>query len=147
MEAIIFCGIQATGKTTFYVEHFMNSHVRISMDLLHTRNKERIFLDTCLQTHQRFVVDNTNPTRQDRERYISPAREAKYRVIGYYFKSDPKEAVERNSRREDNKQIPMAGIKGAAKKFEVPRLEEGFDELYHVSIQQGAFVVEAFPGG
>ena len=34
MEAIIFTGIQATGKSTFYKQNFFNSHVRISLDLL-----------------------------------------------------------------------------------------------------------------
>lgn len=70
MEALIFCGIQATGKSTFYKERFFNSHVRISMDLLNTRHKEKRFLDMCIELQQRFVVDNTNPTIADRQRYI-----------------------------------------------------------------------------
>lgn len=43
MEAIIFCGIPATGKTSFYKQHFFDTHMRISMDQLHTRNKEGRF--------------------------------------------------------------------------------------------------------
>ncbi|WPQ66349.1 hypothetical protein SIO70_15935 [Chitinophaga sancti] len=67
MEAIIFCGIQASGKSTFYSEHFFNSHARISLDLLNTRNREDIFLHACFSTHMPFVVDNTNPTRAERQ--------------------------------------------------------------------------------
>jgi len=144
MEAIIFCGIQATGKTTFYVQRFLNTHVRISMDLLNTRNKERIFIETCLHTRQRFVVDNTNPTRKARERYISRAREARYRVIGYYFRSDPEEVAIRNQTRNDKKPIPTAGIRGTAKRLEIPAWQEGFDELYYVYIDRQEFVVEPF---
>ncbi|MDL2321544.1 ATP-binding protein, partial [Desulfosarcina sp. OttesenSCG-928-B08] len=66
MEAIIFCGIQASGKSTFYLERFFKTHVRISLDLLRTRNRENRFLSLCLETGQHFVVDNTNPTRSDR---------------------------------------------------------------------------------
>jgi hypothetical protein len=33
MEEIIFVGIQASGKSTFYKEKFFNSHLRISNDL------------------------------------------------------------------------------------------------------------------
>ncbi|MEL6944740.1 MAG: ATP-binding protein, partial [Bacteroidota bacterium] len=36
MQAILFIGIQASGKSTFYKERFFNTHVRISMDLLNT---------------------------------------------------------------------------------------------------------------
>jgi hypothetical protein len=40
MQAIIFTGIQATGKTSFYAQHFLKTHIRISLDMLHTRNVE-----------------------------------------------------------------------------------------------------------
>jgi hypothetical protein len=64
MEAIIFCGIQASGKTSFYKEHFFKTHIRISLDLLNTRRKENIFLQTCFETQQRFVVDNTKRSKE-----------------------------------------------------------------------------------
>ncbi|MCB9352743.1 MAG: ATP-binding protein, partial [Lewinellaceae bacterium] len=32
MEGILFIGIQASGKSTFYKERFFNSHLRISLD-------------------------------------------------------------------------------------------------------------------
>jgi predicted kinase len=76
MQAIIFVGIQATGKTTFYNQRFLNTHVRISLDLLKTRNRETKFLETCILTQQRFVVDNTNPTVEVRKRYIDLAQKA-----------------------------------------------------------------------
>jgi hypothetical protein len=61
MEAVIFCGIQATGKSTFFKERFFNTHMRISLDQLNTRNKELRFIETCILTFQPFVIDNTNP--------------------------------------------------------------------------------------
>jgi len=36
MEAVIFTGIQAVGKSTFYKEHFFTTHVRINLDMLKT---------------------------------------------------------------------------------------------------------------
>ncbi|HEV7348839.1 hypothetical protein [Telluribacter sp.] len=50
MQAIIFCGLQATGKTTFYRDHFLKTHIRISLDMLNTRNKETQFMEVCLRT-------------------------------------------------------------------------------------------------
>ncbi len=38
MEAVVFCGIQGSGKTSFYRERLLATHVRISLDLLRTRH-------------------------------------------------------------------------------------------------------------
>ena len=143
MEAILLIGIQATGKSTFYRRRFFYSHLRISLDMLKTRNRERQFLHLCLQTSQPFVVDNTNPTIVDRARYILPARKAHFRVSGYYFQSVLKEAIHRNARRPDPHRIPVPGIGGTAAQLELPRYEEGFDELFYVRIgEDGDFIVE-----
>lgn len=80
MEGIIFIGIQASGKSTFYKQHFFNSHVRISLDLLNTRNKENQLLDKCLELHQRVVIDNTNPAKSDRKKYIDKFKQSKFNL-------------------------------------------------------------------
>lgn len=134
MEAVIFCGIQATGKSTFYKTHFFATHVRISMDLLNTRNREAIFLDACVSSFQKFVVDNTNVGKEDRLKYISLARKHKYKVIGYYFQSAITEAISRNSGRTGKAFIPEAGIRGTYNRLQLPCKEEGFDELYYVTL-------------
>ena len=41
--AIVFIGIQASGKSTFYREQFSRL-VHINLDTLHTRNKENELL-------------------------------------------------------------------------------------------------------
>ncbi|TPE45828.1 AAA family ATPase [Pontibacter mangrovi] len=134
MQAIIFCGIQASGKSTFYKERFFNSHVRISLDQLRTRHRERLFLDTCLKSQMRFVVDNTNPTRAERAKYIRMAKAAKYEVIGYFFESGSGDAVRRNSQRSGRFLVPVKGIYGTHKRLEKPTLSEGFDKLYVVQL-------------
>ena len=148
MQAIIFCGIQASGKSTFYQQHFFHTHVRISLDLLRTRYRENLFLDACLRTQQRFVVDNTNPTAAERAKYVALAKAARYEVVGYYFSSAPREAVERNSLRMGKMKIPEKGIYGTLKRLEPPSYAEGFDQLYYVRIDgPGSFAVrEWLPG-
>jgi predicted kinase len=142
MQAIIFIGIQATGKSTFYKANFFNSHVRLSMDLLNTRNKENHFLKTCFQTQTQFVVDNTNPTSEERKKYIELAKKNKYEVIGYYFSSSIKEALERNKLRTGKEKISEIGIKGCYGKLEIPTKKEGFDKLYFVSTSNNEFIVD-----
>lgn len=141
MEAIIFCGIQATGKSTFYKEYFFRTHVRISMDLLNTRHKEARFLDFCLRLQQRFVIDNTNPTKAERKRYIEAAKSRKFKIIGYFFKSKVEDAIRRNANRRGKEFVPEIGIWGTLKKLEAPSLEEGFDQLFEVEIWEGGFKI------
>ena len=145
MEALIFIGVQASGKSTFYRERFADTHVRINLDMLKTRHRERRFIDTCLETQQRFVVDNTNPTRKDRERYIQAARASGFRVTGYYFQSAIDKALECNRRRPEKTQVPERGIRGTHGKLELPGFDEGFDELYYVCIDDaGGFEVQGW---
>jgi predicted kinase len=142
MQAIIFCGIQASGKSTFYKEHFFNTHVRISMDLLRTRNRELLFLEACLRTQMRFVVDKTNPTAAERHKYIQMARAARYEVVGYFFETTTQEAVARNSGRSGRFLVPVKGIYGTHKRLQRPELSEGFDLLYHVRLQPDGTYME-----
>jgi predicted kinase len=142
MEAIIFCGLQASGKTTFYLQHFFKTHVRISLDQLHTRRKEKIFIQTCLNTQQRFVIDNTNPARTDRNRYITWAREHKFSVTGYFFNADIIASLKRNANRIGKEKIPVAGLRGTFKKLEPLAIDEGFDKLFYVDIADNSFNIQ-----
>ena len=132
MEGIIFIGIQGSGKSQFYRERFFNSHVRISMDLLKTRNRERRLLEWCLELEQPFVIDNTNPTVDDRKRYIEPARAGGYRIIGYFFEVEIALVLKRNELRQGAEKVPKVGIFATRKRMQPPTLGEGFDELYIV---------------
>ena len=140
MEAVVFIGLQASGKSSFYRQQYFDTHVRISLDLLHTRHRERLFLEACLQTQQPFVVDNTNPSRDERAAYIALARAARYRVVGCYFRSSLEECLLRNQTRPEP--IPEKGVLGTAKRLQLPALDEGFDALRYVRLTPTGFVIE-----
>lgn len=142
MEAIIFTGIQASGKSSFYKNRFFDTHVRISMDLLNTRNKEKQFIEKCIELHQRVVIDNTNPTKASRRKYIQEFQDAHYKVIGYYFQSKVDICLDRNAQRIGKAKIPEVGILSTFKQLELPQLKEGFDELYYVEIDREKFVIK-----
>lgn len=145
MEAVIFVGLQGAGKSTFYKDRFFDTHLRINLDMLKTRHRERRFLQACVETGQRFVVDNTNPTRAEREVYIRAAKETGFRVVGYYFQSRVEDCKRRNEQRPSDRQVPLAGILGTAGRLERPSPEEGFDELHYVRVDEaGGFVVEGW---
>jgi predicted kinase len=146
MEAAIFIGIQASGKSHFYKERFFNSHVRISLDLLTTRHREALMLQLCLKTQQPFVIDNTNAKAEDRVRYIEPAKERGYRIIGYFFEPDIGEALKRNEMRSGPLRVPKPAIFATAKRLQRPMLQEGFHQLFLVrSGPDQTFVVDPWP--
>jgi len=143
MEAVVLIGIQGSGKSSFYKDRFADTHVRINLDMLNTRHREKLFLDACLAAKQRFVVDNCNPARDDRRRYIEPARAAGFKVTGYYLQSKVHDCKVRNENRVGKQVVPTKAILGAAGRLELPSFEEGFDKLYYVRVDgNGGFVVE-----
>jgi predicted kinase len=135
MEAIIFIGLQGAGKSTFYRENLLNTHIRINLDMLKTRHRENIILRACLEAKQPFVVDNTNPTVEERSRYITAAKENKFRVVAYYFDSTLSECKLRNNQRPQKQVIPLAGIFATAKKLAIPSWEEGYNAIYSVKTE------------
>lgn len=140
MEAILFTGLQGSGKSTFYKQRFFSTHVRISLDLLGTRNREDRLLDVCIETEQKFVIDNTNPTRIERAKYIRRAGAAGFRIVGCYFQSKVNDCLQRNAERK--RRVPDVAIFSTIKKLELPTFAEGFDEMKYVRIGEAGFVVE-----
>jgi predicted kinase len=90
-------------------------------------------------------MDNTNVTAAERRRYIDAAKAAGYRVTGYFFETALKAAIARNVRRA-GKTIPIPALVRAFKRLEPPQTDEGFDELYLVTLSAGnEFAVSAYP--
>lgn len=74
---------------------------------------------------------------------ISVAQTAGFKIIGYYFQSKLHDAIQRNNSRTAYRQIPEKGVYSTYTKLELPTFEEGFDELYYVTIaEKGEFIVE-----
>ncbi len=141
MEAVIFVGLQGSGKSTFYRERFFYTHLRLNLDMLKTRHRERRFLNLCVEMG--FVVDNTNPSRAERAVSIQAAKAAGFRIVGYYFQSRVEDCQRRNLQRPLAQQVPLRGLLGAAGRMERPGWDEGFDELSYVRIDEGGrFLVE-----
>ena len=129
MRVVIFIGLQAAGKSTFCREQFFETHIRINLDMLKTCYREKLLFQACLDAKQPVVIDNTNPTREDRSRYIFPAKAAQFKVTGYYFKSDIQECWQRNPKRNPERIVPKVGVLATYKKIISPSSSEGFDEL------------------
>ena len=141
--AIILIGIPASGKSTFCKDRLFNTHVRINLDMLRTRNREKLLLQACIAAKQSFVIDNTNASPSERERFITPAREAGFKVVGYYLSSKVQDALERNRQREGKSRIHDNGIHSTSSRLKLPCKSEGFEDLWYVRMDgNGGFIVE-----
>jgi predicted kinase len=134
MEAVILIGIQGAGKTTFYVERFLHTHVRLSLDLVRTRRRLERLISACIELRQPFVLDNTNASAAERAAAIALARAAGFRVAGYFFEPDIAGSLRRNEGRAGRQAVPKKGVFGTLKRLEPPVAEEGFDELFTVRV-------------
>ena len=149
MNLVILIGLQASGKSTFRRSFLDGTHVVVSKDRL--RNNKRParrqaqLIEEALGEGRDVVVDNTNPTVDERAALIAQARTHGARVIGYYFPSSVADSVKRNAEREGRERVPDVGIYATAKKLQRPSSAEGFDELHSVTVKEdGGFSIVRF---
>lgn len=145
MQMVLMIGLQASGKSSFCRQQFYDSHVRINLDMLRTRRRERLLIEACLHGKQRFVIDNTNLSPELRANYISIAQQAGFEIIGYFMQSRLQDCLARNAKRNTN--IPDKAIIASSKRMVLPRRSEGFNALYFVHMLDGGFKIEDWHDG
>lgn len=127
----IMIGIQGSGKSTFCQKYLPNFY-RINLDTLKTRHQEQLAIDECFKCGRNFVIDNTNPTIDERGKYILRAKKEGYKILGYFMESKIKDCIERNNQRTGKACIPATAIAATSNKLQLPSYDEGFDKLYFV---------------
>ena len=145
-ELVIFVGLQASGKSSFYRERFAGSHAHVSKDLMskHARKKQERQMEELsrlLATGRSAVVDNTNPRVADRAPLIELARKFGARSVAYYFEPQVGESIRRNEAR--TPRVPKVAIFTSAKKLQPPSFSEGFEQIYNVRLGESGFLVSS----
>jgi len=144
MRLVLFIGIPASGKTTFYVENFLRTHVRISQDMLKTRRRQQALLDACFAADIDVVVDKTLVTRAARAPLLAEARARGVDVDGVYFASRIDDCLRRNALRTDAQRVPDRGVRGHHARLQIPSFEEGFTSLTYVALHDDGFTTAPF---
>src|SRR5918995_509667 len=139
-ECVILIGLPASGKTTFYRERFAETHSHVSKDLLPNnrrsdRRQEELIAES-LAKGRSVVVDNTNATVEVRAPLMALARTHGATVVGYYFATDAADALRRNRTRQGRERVPDVAIFAIRKRLERPSVDEGFDRLFSVSLDE-----------
>ena len=139
MDLVILVGLPASGKTTYYRDHFADSYVHVSKDLMpNARRRDDLqerAIGQALQSGRSVVVDNTNPSPAVRAPLIALGRRHGARIIAYYFETAGKECLVRNRQREGKARVPDVAIFVTSKKLVPPSESEGFDEVHVVKCE------------
>ena len=137
MEAVILVGTSGGGEVELLqAAVYRYPYPPESGHAAHARRREGILLRACLEAKQPVVIDNTNPRREDRARYIGPAKAAGFKVVGYFFDVALEECKQRNAGRTGKGVVPVGGLWHEAR-LVWPTLEEGFDEIWRVRCGAG----------
>jgi len=147
MQLVVLVGIPGAGKSTFYEKHLRTTHVHVSLDhwrgKKNRRRREEEAIRAGLQAGRDVAVDNTNPTVEDRARYVALASEFGAELVAYYFPVDRDGCLTRNRRRTGKGAVPEAAIFTILGKLQPPRHTEGFHTIYYVRVvRDGGFSVE-----
>lgn len=150
MELVLLVGLQGAGKSTFARQRFGESHVYVSKDQLrnnrHPRRRELHLVEAALRAGQSVVVDNTNPTIEERAALITLGHAYGAHVAGYFFPPDVAASRARNAQREGKARVPVVAIYATAKKLTPPSYAEGFDALSTVAtLPDGVFAAAPLP--
>ena len=130
---VIFIGLPASGKSTYYLQHFAATHLHVSKDLLPRGARQEPLIEKALAAGQSVVVDNTNPSPAARAPLIALGRRHGARIAGYFFEVDVKTALVRNRLREGKGRVPDVALFVTKKKLVPPSYDEGFDEIHVIA--------------
>jgi predicted kinase len=141
-------GIPTAGKSTFSNDKKYKDYIRVSSDdILQEVAKERqqsyntVFkgnirfaqiammkvLRKAIEDGKSIIWDQTNTSKKQRKEKLKHIP-AHYKKTAVYFIVDLKTALQRNTQR-PGKVIPPEVLERMIKEYELPTLEEGFDEI------------------
>ena len=149
MECVILIGLPASGKTSIYRARLAGTHDHVSKDLLRNharpRRRQEQLIAEALAAGRSVAIDNTNPDVETRAPLIALARTRGAQVVGYFFPTEAKDALRRNRLREGHERVPDVAIFATRKRLEPPSYDEGFDQLYIVSLNETTQSFDVFP--
>jgi predicted kinase len=126
-------GLQGSGKSTWVAARLAGTHTVVSKD--HWPNarrreaRQRRVVAELLAEGRSVVVDNTNPSPEDRAALISVARSVGVPVRAVWVDTPLAVCRERNDARDGRARVPVPGLLGTAGRLVPPAVDEGFDAV------------------
>ncbi|WP_346618813.1 3-oxoacyl-ACP reductase FabG [Blastococcus montanus] len=131
-------GLQGSGKSTWVRRHLAATHAVVSKD--HWPNarrreaRQQRVVAELLAEGRSVVVDNTNPSPDDRAALVALARQAGVPVRAVWFATPPEVCLARNAGRTGRARVPLVGVLATRARLVPPSTAEGFA---HVEVVDG----------
>ena len=136
---VIMCGAPGSGKSTFCA-NYLPTHVRVNRDTLKTKQKCYKVAEQNMQQGKSVVIDNTNPTKQDRKYFIDLAKKYNYKLRCFQMLTQKDVCFHNDYQRVANDQRKhLSGKAGSIpihtffKYKQAPGKDEGFEEVNKVN--------------
>ncbi len=126
-------GLQGAGKSTWVRRNLAGSHTVVSKDhwprARRREARQQRVVAELLAAGRSVVVDNTNPSPEERAPLVAAARSAVVPVRAVWVATPPEVAEQRNAARVGAARVPDVGVLATRRRFRPPTLAEGFDRV------------------
>ena len=130
---MVFVGLQGAGKSTHYRQHYATTHRLVSKDQWpNARRREarqQRVLAELLAARENVVVDNTNPSPDERAPLLAISRRSGARAVAVFFDVPLAVCLRRNEARVGRARVPPVALFATRARLVPPSCEEGFDEV------------------
>ena len=135
-EMVVLMGFPGCGKSTFFRRFFQpHGYVHVNRDTMKTPEKCMAAADAALRSGKSVVVDNTNPSKEERARYTGIARSCGVPCRCIVLTADAKLANHMNimrARLQITPRVSSIAYNMYKSKYEACSTAEGFTEVITV---------------
>jgi bifunctional polynucleotide phosphatase/kinase len=133
---IINVGFPGSGKSFYTKHHIKGNYNYINRDNLKTKEKCIEVCKKAIEDNMSIVIDNTNPSEENRKDYIDIGKQNKYKIICLNFITSRELSMHNNIYRSLSTQersiVPKIGYNMYKSKYKKPDKKEGLDEIIEI---------------
>jgi len=126
-------GLQGAGKSTWVRKHLADTHAVVSKDhwprARRREARQQRLVAELLAAGRSVVVDNTNPSPDERAALLAAGRAAGVPVRAVWLDTPVEVCVARNDAREGRARVPPVGVHATRARWVPPGTAEGFDRV------------------